>query len=253
MTGPGNERISVSVHGAEGRMGRLVTGLVEESDDCRLAGLFTEPGRGRPAGEFHTDVRLSAQDEIGTVHPPGGVILDFSLATALDGLLAGGETSVAPLVIGTTGYDADQLAALEAYAARRPVVLASNFSVGIPALALVLRLLARSLPAGPDGFGAEQIETHHDQKLDKPSGTAKWLASAWEEVRASDATPTHSVRLGGIFGEHKWVFADGEETLEVTHRAHSRRAFTRGILPAIRFAAAAGPGLYDLPAVLAGR
>jgi 4-hydroxy-tetrahydrodipicolinate reductase len=241
--------IQVVVHGAEGRMGRHLTDLVDGAADCELAGLVTEPGRAVPAGEFHPDLPLTGQDTMAARLPRGCVVIDFSLAPALEGLLAACETLEAPLVMGTTGHTEAQLAALARHAERLPVVHAPNFSVGIPTLKMVLQLLARVLPGE---FDAEQVETHHVTKLDKPSGTARHLADAWREARGGDAVPTHSRRLGGVIGEHTWAFADGEETLVVEHRAHSRRAFLRGVLPAVRFATAAEPGLYDLGDVLKG-
>jgi 4-hydroxy-tetrahydrodipicolinate reductase len=109
-------------------------------------------------------------------------------------------------------------------------------------------LLARTLPPG---FGAAQVETHHRHKRDAPSGTARQLAAAWQAARGGETVPIAALRLGGIFGEHAWTLADDEETLVLTHRAHSRRAFTRGVPPAIRFAATAAPGLYGMREVLA--
>ena len=239
--------IAVTVHGAEGRMGRLVADLVERTDDCELVGLVTEPGRDLEAGVLHPRLPVVGQDQLPAVHPAGGVIIDFSLAPALPRLLELAAPLDAPLVCGVTGHDEATLAALAAYASRRPVVHAANFSVGIPALQMVLRLLARSLPAG---FEAEQVETHHRQKRDRPSGTARWLAAGWAAARRSDPPPTHAQRVGGVIGEHRWTLSDEEETLELTHRAHSRRAFLRGVLPAVRFASRAEPGVYGLTDVL---
>ena len=241
--------IDVAVHGAEGRMGRLVAALVDEAEDCRLAGLVGEPGRELAAGTAHPELPVTGQDRLAAALPAGCVIVDFSLAPALGGLLAGGRDLEAPLVIGTTGYDAAQRAELAAYAADHAVVHASNFSVGVPALRMLLQLLGRTLPAG---FDAEQVETHHVTKADRPSGTARALAETWARARGGDAPPTHSLRVGGVVGEHTWTFADAEETLVLTHRAHSRRAFLRGVLPSVRFAARAEPGLYDLGDVLRG-
>jgi len=240
--------IDVTVHGAEGRMGRLVTELLTATPDVRLAALVTEPGRGRPAGAFHPALPLTGQEGLAGAHPPGGVIVDFSLATALAGLLAGAAATRALLVIGTTGYTPAQQAALAAYARDHAVVHAANFSAGIPALQLALELLARILPAG---FGAEQVETHHRQKRDAPSGTARQLAAAWEAARGDGPVTVHAQRLGGITGEHAWTLADAEETLVLTHRAHSRQAFLRGVAPAVRFVAASGPGLFGMADVLA--
>lgn len=239
--------IPVTVHGAEGRMGVLVAELIAAADDCRLAALVTEPGRDRPAGTAHPTLALTGQDRLAEVHPPGGVIVDFSLAPALAGLLEQSRRAEAPLVIGTTGHTADQLAALREHAGRVAVVHAANFSVGIPALQLVLRLLARTLPAG---FDAEEVETHHRTKVDRPSGTARWLAEAWRQERGGDPPPIHAQRVGGVVGEHTWTIGDAEETLVLTHRAQSRRAFLRGVLPAVRFAHRAAPGYYGLVDVL---
>jgi len=239
--------ISVTVHGAEGRMGRLVTALIEEAEDCQLTALITESSRDRPQGSFHPRLSLTGQESLAEVVPNGGVIIDFSQASALAGLLAGAEAVEARLVIGTTGYSAAQREAIAAYAQRRPVVHAANFSVGIPALQMLLDQLARTLPAG---FIAEEIETHHRHKKDKPSGTALLLARVWQEARHGDEPPIHSQRLGGVVGEHAWTISDEEESLVLIHRAHSRRAFLRGILPAVRFVAGRQEGLFDLTDVL---
>lgn len=241
--------IRVTVHGAEGRMGRLVTDLVAAADDFELAALVTEPGRGRPAGDFHPELPLLGQQEMSGGIPVGGVIVDFSLAGALDGLLEAAAATGSRIVSGTTGFDRAQSAALAAHAAEHAVVHAANFSVGVPVLQDLLQRLAGLLP---DGFMAEQVETHHRHKLDRPSGTAARLAGVWREARGGIEAPTHSIRVGGVVGEHRWIFSDDEETVELTHRAHSRRAFLRGLPAAIRFVAGRDSGLYGMAEVLAG-
>ncbi len=239
--------IDVSVHGAEGRMGRLVTELIESTEGFALSALLTEVGHERPVGAFHPRLPLTPQDRLAEVHPRAGVIVDFSLAPALGGLLDGAAATAAPLVIGTTGHDEDQLRRLRAYAQTHAVVLSSNFSVGIPTLRLLLEKLAEVLP---EGFMPAQVETHHRHKQDLPSGTARALARTWEDRRGAGTVPTSSLRIGGVTGEHTWIFSDDEETLVLTHRAHSRRAFLRGLVPAVRYAAQAGPGLVTMEDVL---
>ncbi len=242
--------IQAVVHGAEGRMGKLITELVTAADDIQLAGLVTEKGRGQIVGSFHATLPLIGQDEMGEKLPNGCVILDFSLAPALDGLLQQAMVLGSPLVTGTTGFSKNQTVNLLAYAKKFPVVHAANFSVGIPALQMLLQLLAKTLPAG---FDAEQIETHHITKVDKPSGTARHLETVYKSHRNSESQViTHSQRLGGTIGEHTWTFSDAEETLVLTHRAHSRKAFLRGILPSARFVATSKPGMYGLTHVLQG-
>lgn len=239
--------LAVAVHGAEGRMGRLVAALVDDAPDCRLAGLVTEPGRRLPAGALHPTLAVIGQEEMAQALPTGCVIIDFSLAAALPGLLSGAAALSAPLVCGTTGFSAEQSALLRRHAERQPVVHATNFSLGIPALQMLLQLLARTLPSG---FDAEQVETHHTAKLDRPSGTARTLAEAWQRVRGGDPVPVHAQRIGGVVGEHTWTIGDQEETLVLTHRAQSRRAFLRGVLPAVRFVARQERGLFGLGDVL---
>ncbi len=239
--------LAVAVHGAEGRMGRLVTALIEASPDCCLVGLVTEPGRSLPPGEGHPILPVIGQEAMGAMLPAGCVIVDFSLAAALPGLLTGAAQLNARLVSGTTGFSTDQDEALRRHAENHPVIHATNFSLGIPALQMVLQLLARTLPSG---FDAEQVETHHTAKLDRPSGTARTLAEAWQKTRGGPPVPVHSQRIGGVIGEHTWTIGDQEETLVLTHRAQSRHAFLRGVLPAVRFVAARDRGLYGLSDVL---
>ena len=242
--------IQVAIHGAEGRMGKFVTDLVTESDDCELVGLVTESGRDQDAGKFHPALPLIGQNQMADELPSRCVVIDFSLAPALDGLLDQAVILKSPLVMGTTGFSPEQKTALMDFAGRFPVVHAANFSVGIPTLQLLLQLLAKTLPSG---FNAEQIETHHTFKVDKPSGTASHLAEVYESARKShEKIPTHSQRLGGTIGEHTWTFSDSEETLVLTHRAHSRKAFLRGILPSVRFVSDREPGMYGLTHVLQG-
>lgn len=228
-------------------MGVMLTELLENAPDVELAGLVTEPGRGQPAGIFHPRLPLLGQDRMADHLPSGCVVVDFSLAGALDGLLKAGRRLGAALVVGTTGFDEAGLESLRAYAEELPVVRAANFSVGIPALRLLIQLLGRTLP---EGFDAEQVETHHITKKDRPSGTALDLALAYAETRGGREVPIHSQRLGGVVGEHTWTFSDQDETLVLTHRAHSRRAFLRGVLPAVRFVHGRKAGYYGLQDVL---
>jgi 4-hydroxy-tetrahydrodipicolinate reductase len=239
--------VEVAVHGAEGRMGLLIAELVTAGQGVNLCGLITEPGKGKDIGAFHSDLPLLGQDEMADKLPVGCVIIDFSLAPAMDGLLEQAEKLDAGLVIGTTGFSKAQEIKLEDYGSRHPIVRASNFSVGIPTLQMLLQLLGRTLPSG---FDAEQVETHHVTKRDKPSGTAKSLAKAYQDIRKCEPVPTHSQRLGGIVGEHTWNFSDQEETIVVTHRAHSRKAFLRGVLPAVHFLVKRDKGLFGLTDVL---
>jgi len=240
--------INVVVHGAEGRMGLLIAELFEQSQDLKLAALVTEPGKDQPAGTFHPELALIGQDSMNESIADNSVIIDFSLPSALDGLLTAASSKNSKLVIGTTGYSESQLQAIEDYANNHAVVLASNYSIGIPVIGSMISKLAEMLP---EGFMPELTETHHKHKIDMPSGTAKTLVSKWSDSRNGEKVPTHSLRIGGVVGEHKLTISDNEETIEIIHRAHSRKTFLRGIIPAVKFVNESSTGLFSMEDVLA--
>ena len=127
-----------------------------------------------------------------------------------------------------------------------PVVLASNFSIGVNALFALTRRAAEILG---DEFDRKIIETHHRMKKDAPSGTAKTIA---EILRADGAgeISIQSVREGEIVGEHTVIFAGPGERLELSHHAESRAIFARGALRAARWIVGQPPGLYSMQDVL---
>jgi 4-hydroxy-tetrahydrodipicolinate reductase len=163
------------------------------------------------------------------------------------------------LVCGTTGLDADDIGALKRYARTAAVVYDTNMSVGITVLKQVLGATHAMLG---DDFDTEIIESHHRHKRDAPSGTAlalaREIAGANETVfgrgkrrtRKQGTVNIHSVRAGGIPGDHSIVFSSEEEVLTLSHRALSRIVFARGALRAARFLASRSSGFYSMKDVL---
>jgi 4-hydroxy-tetrahydrodipicolinate reductase len=199
--------MKVAVHGANGRLGRLV---VQE------------------AGEDYAGPVVR-----GSPPPPCDVVIDVSSAEGTGLLLQ--QMQGQALIVGTTGDLPD--AALRAYATRAPVAVVPNFSVGVP---LLLDLVQRAVGALPPGWHIEVVETHHAAKKDAPSGTAKRL------VRAIDrgAVPTHSLRAGDTVGEHTVWLAGPGERLELKHVATRREVFAIGALRWARDILTRPPGLY---------
>jgi 4-hydroxy-tetrahydrodipicolinate reductase len=229
-------------------MGLLVADLIEQSQQLKLTALVTEPGKNQQTGTFHPELPLIGQDKMSDSIEDSGVIIDFSLPSALDGLLSAASATNSRLVIGTTGYSESQLQAIKDYANNYAVILASNYSVGIPAIGSLISRLAEILP---EGFMPELTEIHHQHKIDMPSGTAKTLVDKWSDSRSGEKVPTHSLRIGGVVGEHKLTISDDEETIEIIHRAHSRKTFLRGIIPAVKFVNGKQSGLFSMEDVLA--
>lgn len=225
-----------------GRMGKMIENVCGE--DFEVAG-FVGPG-----DHTHPDEIADAQ-----------VMIDFSYPGNLEAVLSSAVRQKLPLVIGTTGLSAEQGDAIRAASDMIPIVWANNFSTGVTVLVRLARMAAEAL--GED-FDIEITETHHNQKEDAPSGTAKMLLSAvdphgeYAVVNGREGRPgkrgreigMHALRGGTVAGEHSVHFFGHMEEIELRHRADSREIFARGALRAAKFAAGAKPGLYDMEDVL---
>jgi 4-hydroxy-tetrahydrodipicolinate reductase len=230
-------------------MGRAVSSVLEQRSDALVALRFDRNDE---------DPDLARCD----------VVIDFSTAEASVALAERAAEAGRPaLVIGSTGLDAAQRAVIETAAARVPIVLSGNFSLGVNVLLGLVRQAARIL--GPDGFDIEVFEAHHRRKVDAPSGTALMLGEAAAagrgatlaelrtppydgvgDPRASGTIGFSVQRGGGIVGEHQVVFAGEDEILTLSHSARDRSLFARGAVEAALWVAGRPPGLYDMQDVL---
>ena len=159
------------------------------------------------------------------------VAVDF---TTPDAVAANAERCFAgkiPLVVGTTGFDAEELAA-RARESGVPAFHASNFSQGAVLMMRFAEEAARVFPR------AEIVELHHESKRDAPSGTAKATAARM----ATDPT-IHSVRLPGLVAHQEVVFGGPGETLTIRHDTTSREAFVPGVFLALERVSSLEPGL----------
>ncbi len=203
--------IRVAVAGAAGRMGETVCRAVSGARDMELS------GRADPAlGSALSDV-LDGCD----------VVVDF---TVPDTALANARLAIAAgvhVVIGTTGFDAEEASALAR--ARANVFIAPNFAIGAVLMMQFAAQAARHMAK------AEIIELHHDRKLDKPSGTAARTAKLMSAAAGGDyEAPIHSVRLPGLVAHHEVIFGDIGQTLTIRHDSIDRESFMPGVLLAIR-------------------
>lgn len=244
-----SQALSILLHGAGGRMGQSVLNCARREPDRYQIMASTRRG-----------------DDIQAPLPACEVAIDFSSAAGTLPLLAACCAQGKPAVVGATGHDEAQRAAIQAAAREVPVVFASNFSVGVNALFWLARQAASIL--GPD-FDLEVIEVHHRLKKDSPSGTARRLAEVLAEARGLDygadarhgrhgltgeraATEIglHAVRGGDVVGEHTVLFAGIGERVELVHRASSRETFAAGALRAAEWLRGRPTGLYDMEDVL---
>jgi len=201
--------IRVAVAGAAGRMGQTVCATVEGADDLKLTG--------------RADPQLGT--EVGEVLGQADVLVDFTVPdTALDHARAAVAAGV-HVVIGTTGFDLDQLQGLDG----ANVFVAPNFAIGAVLMMQFAAQAARHMAR------AEIIELHHDGKVDKPSGTAARTAALMAEAApALGEVPIHSVRLPGLVAHQEVILGDVGQTLTIRHDSIDRESFMPGVLLAIR-------------------
>ena len=174
-------------------------------------------------------------------HGEPEVIVDFSNREVLKTTIELAAQFAAGVVIGTTALSQSDFATLKTLSEKVPVVQSYNFSTGINILKMILREFSPLL----EGFEAEVIETHHSGKKDAPSGTALMLKDA-----TGRDLPIHSLRVGGVPGDHSIVFANEGEVIEITHRAISRKVFAIGALTAARFCLEHEKGFYSFEEVI---
>ena len=258
----------VCVLGPSGRMGRALLDASAGLGGLRISAAVDRadaPGLGLSLPSA-VGANLVVGDDLRAGLLVSDVYIDFTApaATAAAARLATELTK--PAVIGTTGLSAHEEDAVAALARVAPIVVASNFSLGVNLLVGLVTKAAQVL--GP-GWDAEIVETHHRAKRDAPSGTALTLAQAiaaghgasYDEVkrhsRDGDVGPrpqgeigVHAVRGGDVVGEHTVSLFGAGERLELSHRATSRAIFAAGALRAAAWVKDQPPGRYDMLDVL---
>ncbi len=241
-------KINVLVTGCKGRMGQAIIKATEAN----------------PAADLGAAIDMG--DSLKDALAKSDVVIDFTSHHFSDELVAACVAAGKPFVMGTTGHTDEERARIHEAAKKLPVVLASNFSVGVNTLFWLTRKATEIL--GPE-FDLEVIEMHHRMKTDSPSGTARTLAEILTEVRelsyekdmrhgrfgdVGARTKTeigmHALRGGDVVGDHTVVFANVGERVELTHKASSRDTFATGAVRAAVWLMDQKPGLYDMQDVL---
>lgn len=241
--------LKLLITGKSGRMGQALMQAAEENPEATVAATH-DLGEDLEAAFAEADCAIDF-----TVHHFTREVLSAALAT---------NTA---LVIGTTGHSDEERAAIHQAASKIPVVLASNFSVGVNTLFWLTRHAARIL--GQDRFNIEVVEMHHKHKIDSPSGTARTLLEILNEetgtsyekdvthgrvgnigARPSREIGMHTLRGGDVVGDHTVMFAADGERVELSHKASSRMTFASGAVRAALWLRDKPAGLYDMQDVL---
>lgn len=261
--------------GAAGRMGQAITRILAadsipgleivaaiDRTDSPLIG----QDAGTATGVRALGVRISSDLAAALAVRPD-VAVDFSFHAATAAAAPHIAAAGVPWVVGTTGLDEAEKAAIAKAAQNVPVVLAANMSLGINLLFALVEQAARALKGR--GYDCEIVERHHRRKKDAPSGTALFLGEAAAQGYGWDLKETavdgrsglpgerpekeigfHAIRGGDIVGDHAVLFAADGECVELSHRATSRDTFALGALRAAAWIPGRPPALYGMGDVL---
>ena len=248
------------MHGCNGHMGQMITGLIKDDPEIEIvAGVDPVDCRDNGYPVFPSIDKCTVEAD---------VIIDFTSAKAVDGLIAYSAEKKVPVVLCTTGLSEEQLDKVEKAYEKVAILKSANMSLGINTLMELLKKAATVF--APAGFDMEIVEKHHNQKLDAPSGTALALADSMNEALDEAYTYKYdrsqerkkrdpyeigisAVRGGNIVGEHEVIFAGQDEVIEFKHTAYSKAVFAKGAVEAAKFLHGKGAGHYDMADVIAAK
>ncbi len=258
--------IRIAIHGAAGRMGRRLVAL--GAADPQLAVVAALESAAHPllgsdagiiAGVADLGVPLAAEITV-----PVDVVIDFSIPKAADAIIETCRRKKLPLVLATTGFEAEQIERIRAAAKEIPLLWSPSMSMAVNLTMKLCELAGKAL-ADKDA-DVEILERHHRYKEDSPSGTALKFGEIvarqmglTEHVHGRSGRPGkrphgeigyHAIRVGDNPGEHTVVFAMLGETMELTVRASNRDCYAQGALAAAKFLSGKPPGLYGMSDVL---
>ena len=241
----------VLVHGAAGYMGRHVVRMAGEGVCGASLGAAVDAFAGGQSGMVTTLAEAA----------PADVIIDFSHHTAVPGVLAYAVENNLPVVIATTGCTDEEKLAIVQAAKQVPVFFSANMSVGV---ALLCRLAKQTAAPFPDA-DIEIVETHHNRKLDAPSGTALMIADAIRAVRPDAVNQCgrsgmakrqkneigiSAIRRGNIPGIHEVIVSTANQAITLKHEVYDRALFAEGALTAAAWLVQQPAGLYDMYSML---
>lgn len=242
--------MNIIVHGCTGRMGKIVTEMIEDGFHGHSLAAGVSPDC--PSGLVPR--RCVSLDEF---DGSADCVIDFSNHSATADLTSYCVRRALPLVIATTGQSEGELELIRAASRKIPLFYSANMSVGVALLSQMARQAAAMFPDAD----IEIVERHHNKKLDVPSGTALLLANSIRQarpeaefligrhqngLRTKNEIGIHSLRCGNEVGTHEIVVSTGTQTITLGHKAESRTLFAEGAVAAAEFLAGREPGYYTM-------
>lgn len=262
---------AIAIIGANGRMGRMLIDAVAQHPNAQLAAAIDRPHSallGADAGELIGIGRLGVPlvGRLESVIAHCDAVIDFSSPAATLQHAQVCAQAGKSLVVGTTGFSAEEKAQLLSFQTQIPLCIAANFSTGVNLCLKLLKIAAQVIGEDTD---IEIVEAHHRHKVDSPSGTALRMGEVVAEALGRNLTDVAlygregqigprdkntigfaTVRGGDVVGDHTVMFLAEGERVEITHKASSRTSFARGAVRAAIWLHGQPAGLYDMQDVL---
>ncbi len=191
------------------------------------------------------------------------VIIDFSHPANLNMIIEYAKKTKTNVVFATTGYSDNDYLLIDELANDVGVLISANFSLGV----IILNQLVKQItPILDESFDIEIIETHHNKKIDSPSGTAKMLLNSvlsanehqvvygreGSSLRTKGDVGVHAIRGGSVVGDHEVNFYGDNEVISLKHTAQSKRIFASGAITAAKYLIEKEVGKYNMEDVLFG-
>ncbi len=247
--------IKVLINGCNGKMGQEVINAIQNNEKFTvLNGVDKEEN---PAYIF------PVYTNVNEIKEKPDVIIDFSIPVATMQILEYAKNNKVPIVIATTGLSEEERQKIKEYSKDIPIFQSANMSYDINLMKRIVAEVAKNLI----GTDIEIIETHHNRKVDAPSGTALFLADSINEAlgnsmeynfnrfqnrekRKKNEIGFSSIRGGNIVGEHTVCFFGENDCLEITHRAYSRGLFAEGSLKGAEYIVGKENGYYTMDEII---
>lgn len=243
--------IKILINGCNGKMGQVLSNEIAHTPDVEVLCGFDKIDTGDNSFPVFTNI-----EDINLIPD---VIIDFSVPVSTFNILEFAKEKHIPIVIATTGFSKEELEKIDKYSEIIPIFKSANMSYEVNLLSKLVAEIATKLPDSD----IEIVETHHNRKLDAPSGTALILADSINqalnnekvyeynrhskrEKRSKKEIGIHSIRGGNECGKHTVIFFGENESLEITHNVNSRAPFANGAVKAAEFILHKNPGLYDM-------
>ncbi|HAV42555.1 TPA: 4-hydroxy-tetrahydrodipicolinate reductase [bacterium] len=265
--------IKVIISGTAGRMGSKITKFILQDPEIELVGAIEcagHPSNGCDAaqlvGEKVRGITLMSDEHLEDLLDEADILIEFTNPEATLSHLKTCFAKGKGMVIGTTGFNDEQLLKIKEASLFIPILISPNMSLGVNLLFDLAPKIAQMLG---EGYDIEIIEAHHHHKKDAPSGTAirlgELIATSLDRElkdiavygrqgligeRNKQEIGFSTIRAGDIVGEHTVLFCTEGERIELTHRAHSRDTFVRGAIQAAKFLSTKAPGYYSMTDVL---